>query len=140
MSLSRNVSFFFGSSVGSTVASTVASTFFFGADFFDLDLDMMNPHDDLENHNTSTIGLNEFMRAWIAYCAVVCLVPGVFVLCVCVAFGSLFALVISPFHAAVYMGAEMEGIRLLFKACSLGVLSDDEETQTLQHQESETFL
>lgn len=130
LSFSRNEGSFTCS--GSTAAACAGVGFFAADGFFDLDFPMLNPLDDFENHSTTTTGLNEFMRAWIAYCAMICLVPGVLVLGICVAFGSLFALIISPFHAAVYLGAAMEGTRRLLKACALGVLSNGEEKKGLQ--------
>ncbi len=90
--------------------------FFFGA--------AMNEPQNVEDHHTIADGLGEFMHVWLAYCAILALFPGVIVLLVCGAVGSLFALVICPWRAAVYLGALIEATKRLVQACSMGVLND----------------
>ena len=78
----------------------------------------------VKDHHTTADGLAEFVHVWLAYCAILALLPGVIVLLVCGAAGSLFALVICPWRAAVYLGALIEATKRLVQACSMGVLND----------------
>jgi len=78
----------------------------------------------LEAHDSTQRGLSEFLRAWLAYCSIVALIPGVLVLCVCACAGALFACVISPWHGSLYLGAYLEGMKRMIRAVFVGVCSD----------------
>lgn len=125
-SLSRNVN-----SGGTASASAGFATFFgagfFGAAFFFEDPMIQTPEKFRDNTITPGEGLGEFLHIWLAYLAIVALLPGVLLLAVCVAFGAMFAAVINPWRAAVYLGAAIEGTKRLVQACALGVLHDPEE-------------
>lgn len=94
----------------------MAGAFFFGAA-------MVDPSERFEaHHSTTNEALGEFLHVWIAYISIICLIPGVFAFFLCAAVGSLFALIINPWRASVYLGASIEGIKRTVKACAIGVL------------------
>jgi hypothetical protein len=104
------------------LADFLAGVFFAGA--FLLGVAMIDPHELNPTDTTKNEGLGEFLHVWIAYCAIVILIPGVFCLAVCAAAGAIFAMIIDPWRAGVYLGAFIQGIKKTLQGCAMGVLDD----------------
>lgn len=85
---------------------------------------MANPYEVDSTDTTKNQGLGEFLHVWIAYCAVVILIPGVFCLAVCAAAGAIFAMMIDPWRAGVYLGAFIQGIKKTVQACTMAALDE----------------
>ena len=91
---------------------------------FFLAVGMANPYEVESTDTTKNEGLGEFLHVWIAYVSILALVPGLFLLGVCASAGAIFAMIIDPWRAGVYLGAFIQGIKKTIQACTMAVLDE----------------